>query len=184
MTIYKIAGESLVSLVETQFDTEGILERKHLQKMLRTQIQTLSPDLMVIAEEFGHWTESSRRIDLPWIDLEGNLVVVEIKRTDDGGHMDLQAIRYASMISAMRFEQLVAAHENHLQKLGEDQEAAQNSILEFLHWDEPHDDLFPHEYVRIVLASANFSKRANHVGNVAQRQGPGCHVHSPAPIQG
>jgi len=31
-------------------------------------------------------------------------VVIELKRTNDGGHMELQAIRYASMVSAMTFE--------------------------------------------------------------------------------
>ena len=35
---------------------------------------------------------------------DANLVVVELKRTEDGGLMDLQALRYAAMISAMPFE--------------------------------------------------------------------------------
>mgnify|MGYP001409384997 CR=1 FL=1 len=55
--------------------------------MLREQISVLDDRLMVIAEEFGDWLDSSRRIDLLCIDSEANLVVVELKRTDDGGHM-------------------------------------------------------------------------------------------------
>jgi hypothetical protein len=39
-----------------------------------------------------------------------SLVVVELKRTDDGGHMELQAVRYAAMVSSMTFDQLVGAH--------------------------------------------------------------------------
>ena len=40
---------------------------------------------MVIGEEFGDWEDSKRRIDLLCLDKQANLVVVEIKRTEDGG---------------------------------------------------------------------------------------------------
>ena len=53
----------------------------------------LGDDLYVLTEEFGEWEESRRRIDLLAIDKQANLVVIELKRTDDGGHMELQAIR-------------------------------------------------------------------------------------------
>jgi hypothetical protein len=45
------------------------------------------------------WEDSSRSIDLLCIDKQANLVVIELKRTEDGGHMELQAIRYAAMVS-------------------------------------------------------------------------------------
>jgi hypothetical protein len=67
----------------------------------------LGDDLYVQTEEFGEWEDSRRRIDLLAIDQQANLVVIELKRTTDGGHMELQAIRYASMISAMTFERAV-----------------------------------------------------------------------------
>jgi hypothetical protein len=37
-------------------------------------------------------------------------VVVEIKRTEDGGHMELQAIRYAALVSSMTLDQAIAAY--------------------------------------------------------------------------
>jgi RecB family endonuclease NucS len=55
----------------------------------------VSPDTIVIAEEFGEWEDSRRRIDLLGLDKNANLVVIELKRTDDGGHMELQALRYS-----------------------------------------------------------------------------------------
>jgi hypothetical protein len=58
----------------------------------------------VIAEEFSEWEDSRRRIDLLGGDRDGNLVVIELKRTEDGGHMELQAIRYAAMVSALTME--------------------------------------------------------------------------------
>ncbi len=52
----------------------------------------IAPDLLVVSEEFGEWDDSRRRIDLLAIDRDANLVVIELKRTEDGGHMELQAI--------------------------------------------------------------------------------------------
>jgi hypothetical protein len=68
----------------------------------------------VISEEFGNWTDSRRRIDLLGIDKEANLVVIEIKRTEDGGHLELQAIRYAAMVSAMTFDNVVSTFETYV----------------------------------------------------------------------
>ena len=36
--------------------------------------------------------------------------MIELKRTDDGGHMELQALRYAAMVSTMTFRQAVEAY--------------------------------------------------------------------------
>ena len=51
--------------------------------------------------------------------------------------MELQAIRYAAMISKMTFADSVTAHSRFLSKKGEDGSNAQNAILEFLGWDQP-----------------------------------------------
>ena len=83
-------------------------------------------------------------------------MVIELKRTEDGGHMELQAIRYAAMVSAMTFENVVEVFNRYLQKRGRDEDA-QTTILEFLEWDEPDEEQFAQD-VRIVLASAEFSK--------------------------
>jgi len=87
MPIFQVTSKELKPISETTFGAEGIMERNDIQRMLREQISVLDDRLMVIAEEFGDWLDSSRRIDLLCIDSEANLVVVELKRTDDGGHM-------------------------------------------------------------------------------------------------
>src|SRR4051812_14784418 len=114
MAIYKVTGNSFSKVRETSFQEEKMLERKDLQRLLKHEISVIGPDLMVVAEEFGDWVDSSHRIDLLCLDKSGRLVVIEIKRTEDGGHMDLQAIRYAAMVSSMTFEQLVSAHAKYL----------------------------------------------------------------------
>jgi hypothetical protein len=157
MAIYQITPGSLVKVNETKYGDHGIFERRDLQRLLKEQIQVLAPDLMVITEEYGDWADSNRRIDLLCIDKEANLVVVEIKRTDDGGHMELQALRYAAMVSAMTFDQMVEAHAAFKSGTGTTKEQAEGAILQFLGWEEPQEDDFAVD-VRIILASADFSK--------------------------
>jgi hypothetical protein len=69
----------------------------------KNNIDILAPDCLVIAEEFSDWEDSRRRIDLLAIDKQANLVVIELKRDEIGAHMELQALRYAAMISTMSF---------------------------------------------------------------------------------
>ena len=156
MPIYEISADSLNPLQPTDFATEGLRERADLQRLIRDQIDVLDPDLLVIGEEFGNWDESRRRIDLLAVDREANLVVIELKRTETGGHMELQALRYAAMVSAMTFDKAVGIYRAHLQEIGRDDDPESN-LLEFLEWNEPDEEVFAQD-VRVILASADFSK--------------------------
>lgn len=156
MAIYELKSDCINKVNETSFANKKIHERDDLQRLLRDQIQVICPDTMVISEEFGQWENSSRRIDLLGLDKDANLVVIELKRTEDGGHMELQAIRYAAMVSTMTFEQVAIAHAQYLQDRGIDEDAKEN-ILNFLEWSEPDEEKFAQE-VRILLVSADFSK--------------------------
>jgi hypothetical protein len=131
-------------------------ERADLQRLLRNQINVVLPDALVIAEEFGEWEESRRRIDLLAIDKDANLVVVELKRTEDGGHMELQALRYAAMVSTMTFDEAITIYGDYLRRSGEATDP-QQKLLEFLEWDELDEEHFAQD-VRIILVSAEFSK--------------------------
>ena len=156
MTIYRRAGRSLERVNQTTFADEGLLERRDLQRLVRADISVLGDDLMVVAEEFGEWEDSSRRIDLLCLDTEGTLVVVELKRTTDGGHMELQALRYAAMVSNMTYSELVATHARFLG--GDDsKERAAGAIRQFLDFGPEEEPELNHD-VRIILASADFSK--------------------------
>jgi RecB family endonuclease NucS len=156
MTIYEITTEKIVEAMETSFADEGIKERTDLQRLIIEKIDIISKELMVITEEFGEWEESNRRIDILAIDKDAKLVVIELKRTQEGGHMELQAIRYAAMISTLTFDQTVEIYQNYLAKTGKEV-IAREDILNFLEWEEPDEDSFAND-VRIILVSADFSK--------------------------
>jgi hypothetical protein len=155
MAIFRMTESCMEKISETTFTQEKLLERRDLQRRIKADISVLSPDLMVVTEEFGEWEDSSRRIDLLCLDRQARLVVVELKRTEDGGHMELQAIRYAAMVSSMTFEQLVDAHARFIGG-AEARQRAESSVLSFLGWDAPTDGSLSGD-VRVILVAANFS---------------------------
>ena len=157
MPLYEMTAGAFRPIHQTSFTEQKVKERSDLQRLLRVQITVLGDDLYVLAEEFGDWDDSRRRIDLLAMDQQANLVVIELKRTNDGGHMELQAIRYASMVSAMTFERAEQIHGEFLARMGEPADAAKERMLAFLGWEEPDEENFAPD-VRIILVSEDFGK--------------------------
>jgi hypothetical protein len=153
MPIFELTQESLTPVPRTTLHEQAFKERDDLQRLLKQSISAIGEELFVLAEEFSQWSEGKRRIDLLAIDKDASLVVIELKRTEDGGHMELQAIRYAAMVSTLTFQQAVSAHADSIESDGAEAEAA---ILAFL-----GSESVPEHFgktVRIVLVSADFSK--------------------------
>ena len=156
MAIFEITDAAFRPLDGTTFEQERFRERDDLQRLLRDNIAILATDILIIAEEFSRWTEGSRRIDLLGVDREANLVVIELKRTSDGGHMELQALRYAAMVSTLTFDEAVETFKNYL-TLREREEEARQTLRDHLGWDGIEDPSF-NQHVRIILASMDFDK--------------------------
>jgi len=129
VAIHELTQDDLVPLNTVTFASQNIRERQDLQRVLRMHIDAVAPNTFVIAEEFADWEDSSRSIDLLCLDKQANLVVIELKRTEDGGHMELQAIRYAAMVSKMTFADAVNAHAKFLMKTGGNSPDAENEML-------------------------------------------------------
>jgi hypothetical protein len=156
MALYTIT-DTLKPVEPGSFPQLGLRERWDLQRLLCASIDAIDPGLMVISEKFGGWQDSRRRIDLLAIDRDARLVVIELKRDDDGGHMELQALRYAATVSTLTFDMAVEAHGAYLDRRGEDGTHATQRILDFLEWETPVDGEFGSN-VRIVLVAADFSR--------------------------
>lgn len=153
MALFHITEDALIPVAKTEFESESLRERQDVQRLLKDHIAVLGNDLLVIAEEYGEFYESKRRIDLLAIDKNASLVVIEIKRTSDGGHMELQALRYAAMIANMTWDIAVNVYSNYMANSSD----AEEQLLKFLEWDEPLRDEFGLS-VRIILTAAGFSK--------------------------
>ena len=138
------------------FAHEKILERADLQRLLRAHIEAIADDVLILAEEFGAFADARRRIDLLGIDREGQLVIFQTKRTPDGGHLELQALRYAAMISTMTFDDLVGHYETYLATVKP--EAADEAQACLANWLDDGDGTVISRHVRIVLVSAGFDR--------------------------
>ena len=166
MAIYKLSNDKgeLAKVDPTTFGEEGVLERADLQRILRDQPQVLEEGLLIIAEEFGNWEDSNRRIDLLGLDADGRLVVIELKRGDTGGHMELQALRYAAMVANMTYQQTVDTFQDYLNKRAGDDGRAQEEddaysrLQEHLGVAGSDREAIHSKVPRLILAAENFSK--------------------------
>lgn len=156
MPLFEMKPGELVAVPSSTFADEKVLERADLQRLLRARIDAIADDVLIVAEEFGAFADAKRRIDLLGIDREGRLVVFELKRTQDGGHLELQALRYAAMISTMTFDDLVGHYENYLAAV--EPEAADEAQARLADWLDDGDSTVISRNVRIVLVSAGFDR--------------------------
>jgi hypothetical protein len=153
--LYEMTSSAVLKVERVDLATAGVFERSDLQRLLRDHVDVIAPDTLVISEEFSSWDRSDRRIDLLAVDRQARLVIVELKRTTDDSLADLQALRYAAMVSQMTFDEAVEIYRSYLEKRGTSDDPAK-MLLDFLGWPESSAGRFG-EDVRIVLAAADFS---------------------------
>ena len=156
MPLYRVTSQDFEPLPETSFEAERLYERGDIQRRLRDRPEILEDGLFIIAEEYGDWEESNRRIDLLALDKEGRLTVIELKRSDWDSLMDLQAIRYAAMVANMTREQAIDAHKTYLRNRGQDEGESERLVARLAGDDA--DLGIDSSNPRITLVSASFSK--------------------------
>lgn len=156
MSLFRIEGESLVEMSPASLESAGLKERQDLQRMLGDRPDALGEPLLVVAEEFSPFTDSQRRIDLLALDSTGKLVVIELKRTDDAGFADLQALRYAAMIRTIKRDRLLEAFKTYLSRRGKlGDTPPEQLILNFLRQEELTQlSTDP----RIILVASDFTR--------------------------
>jgi len=108
--------ETAEPITAGKFADLDVLERKHIQEWVRTNPTILGEDLLIVSMEFDQFEGSKDRIDLLALDRDGNLVVIELKRDKVAGHADLQAIRYAAMMSSMTLGTLAGHYVEYLRR--------------------------------------------------------------------
>ena len=156
MPIYEFKrNDKFEKVPTTTMVKEKIEERYDLQALLIKQIGMISDECLVITEEYSNFSDSGRRIDILAVDQNANLVVIELKR-NKGEHMELQALRYAAMVSTMTLEDAIEAHASFLQDR-DIKEDAKERIKKHVGEEKFTDDHFNND-VRIILVSEDFNK--------------------------
>ncbi|GAA2532459.1 hypothetical protein [Pilimelia columellifera] len=158
MPLFEMTPDALVEVPSTSFAAARVLERADLQRLIRARIDMIVEGVLVVAEEFGAFTESRRRIDLLGVDRDGRVVVIELKRTNDGGHLELQALRYAAMVSVMTFDDLVEHYERYLART--EPAATDEARTRLADWldDVGGEEAVLSREVRVVLVAAGFDR--------------------------
>lgn len=164
MAFFQVGQQGqLTRIAASGFAELGLKERQDLQALLRDNPEAISSDLFVFAEEFSNWQDSKRRVDLLALDKKANLVVIELKRVEEGGHMELQALRYAAMLSTVDFPQVVEAYRNMIknsqgvQQSDSSEVQPEQKILDFL-GVASSDEVLISDKPRIILMAPSFSK--------------------------
>ena len=145
MSIFKINKIDQTATVQNliAFKDNHIKERD-VQNIIKSNPKILGEDLLIISEELSPCEDSKKRLDLLALDKSGKLVVIELKRNDDGFHMDLQAIRYASMIRLFSIQDVIRHYQDYAQG------NAEEDITYFL--DQEIDKL-DFDNIRIILVN-------------------------------
>lgn len=162
MALFEISERRLHRRDPLTFAALGFRERQDLQALLLGQIEVLGEDLKVIAQEYGNWEDARRRLDILALDRDGHLVVIELKRTNDAGHAELQALRYAAMIATLTFDEVLAAYSVTLNTaagtvLGEPGTNAREDLLAFLAAAADEEPTLSSD-VRLILVAADFGR--------------------------
>jgi len=100
--LYRIVGSEVVEVPATSVPDEELYERD-VEDWVARRPEVLGEPLLVIGRQVA-MDDGKDRIDLLALDRAGSLVLIELKRDLVGGSPDLQALRYAALISQWSHE--------------------------------------------------------------------------------
>ncbi len=149
---------SFTRIESGRFVNLNIWERRHIQEWIRQAPDLLGEDLLIVSTEFNRFRNSDDRLDLLALDRKGNLVVIELKRDEHAAYADLQALRYAAMVSSMTFDKLInyfRVYQSHANGSDIDSDTAREQLLDFITQNEDFTELS--DKPRIILCSEDFS---------------------------
>lgn len=145
-------------LSPASFVAMGALELQDIERWIRERPLLLGEELKIVTHQFASFERTKDRLDILAIDREGRLVVIEVKRDTSGSSQDLQALRYAALVSTFRALTLADVHAEYVsQNEGRqiDPEQAREELEAFIEGgdlDVVDEELKP----RIMLVAAGF----------------------------
>lgn len=141
-----------------RFINLNIWERRHIQEWIKKAPDLLGEELLIVSTEFNRFQNSDDRLDLLALDRQGNLVVIELKRDEHAAYADLQALRYAAMVSSMTLDKLLPYYQIYQRSISGgdiDTDTAREQLLDFVTLNEEFTELS--DKPRIILCSEDFS---------------------------
>lgn len=135
--VFSIDGNQAVPAEPVSLAEVGLRERRDLQEWVIAHPEILGSGVKVVTMEFDRWQSGAGqrhadRLDVLGIDTEGQLVLAELKRDRAPDTVQLQAIKYAAMVSRFTPTDLAAHHQRYLNSRGGDvsEEDARDLLIE------------------------------------------------------
>ena len=167
--LFRINPESQESerIEEVNFAQLGLQERRDIQEWIAANPGILGEDLLIIGKEFSGFDRTDERLDLLAVDVDGKLVVIELKRDDTGADAHWQAIKYASYMHRASTDDIIRMLADH-EEVSE--EESLNRLLQHL----GADDLgILNKDQRIILASHRFAPEVTSAALWLNEKAPG-----------
>ncbi len=107
-------GDKAQAVQVTTLDAAGLLERSHLQEWVVAHPTILGSGVKIVTVEYDGWVVAGGaqrdRLDVLGLDVDGRLIVAELKRGMAPDTVEMQVIKYAAMASRFRLDSLASAH--------------------------------------------------------------------------
>jgi Domain of unknown function (DUF5655) len=141
----------------------GLLERQHLQEWVLTNPKVIGEDVKLVTFEFGRWSAASGavsrdRLDVLGLDRDGRLVVVELKRDQAPDTVDMQALKYAALVSRFTIDDLAKVHAKYLSERQREVVSPEQAVADLEDWATLAEESL--RLPRIVLMATEFPMTA------------------------
>lgn len=157
--VFTVNGASATAATPIGLSQAGLRERQHLQEWVIAHPEVLGPSVKIVAFEFGSWTghtgEKERdRLDVLALDREGHLIVVELKRDKAPDTVEMQALKYAALVSRFTRDDLDRVHARYRTQASGHEVSAVEAAAELDSWSEITEDTL--RSPKVVLMATDF----------------------------
>jgi hypothetical protein len=160
--LFSVEGAQATVVSPVSLQDAGLQERRDLQEWILDHPEVLGDDVTIVTSEFGRWIDGTGaverdRLDILGLDAAGHPVVVELKRDKAPDTVDMQALKYAALVSRFTLPHLGAAHADYLRKRDPDRPVTDEQALALLTGQSAVDDQTLRA-PRIILMAASFPR--------------------------
>jgi len=158
-SVLEVSGETPRAYTPVPFD--GHVTEAQLESWVVESPELIGEPLLILGRQLAEFAEDQDRLDVLAVDQDGELVLIELKVSENFRVTDLQALAYAGAYASREPSELAQTLQRTLMKQTGTElslEDAKNRISEFLELDD-FDAWQPSQHVRIKLVAPLFPRR-------------------------
>ena len=157
--VFTVKGATAIAATPIGLAQAGLRERQHLQEWVIAHPEVLGSSIKIVAFEFGSWTghtgvKEHDRLDVLALDGDGHLIVVELKRDKAPDTVEMQALKYAALVSRFTRDDLDRVHARYRTQTSGQEVSASDAAAELDAWAEITEDSL--RLPKIVLMATDF----------------------------